>query len=92
RDVRSHPRAKNALLISAVFVNQASYDQPFPDILVKLSDLTASMIVQRRFKPHDYLAAERREFQMMKSGVPVQISLEVLDPGNDAVNFEFSFL
>jgi len=92
RDVRSHPRAKNALLISAIFVNQADYNQPYPDILIKLSDLTATMVVERRFKPQDYLAKDRREFQMMKPGVPVQVSLEVLDPGNDAVNFEFSFL
>jgi len=28
----------------------------------------------------------------MESGTPVHVTLAVLDPGDDAINFEFSFL
>jgi len=30
-------------------------------------------------------------FLLMSPGKPVQIALEVVDPGKDAVNFEFTF-
>jgi len=91
RDVRSHPKDKHTILISAIFVNNAPFDQPYPEILITLSDLTTTVVAQRRFTPQDYLA-RANAFQLMKSGKPVHISLEVLDPGNDAVNFQFEFL
>ena len=92
RDVRSHPTQKNALLISAAFVNQAGFDQPYPDILVTLSDLSGNIVANRRFTPQEYLDKMYNRFLLMESGTPVHITLPVLDPGNDAINFEFTFL
>jgi len=91
RDVRAHPDGKNTILISAIFVNNAPYNQPYPDIMITLSDLTSTVVAQRRFTPRDYLASTNA-FQLLKSGKPMHITLEVLDPGNDAVNFQFEFL
>ena len=92
RDVRSHPTQKNALLISAAFVNQASFDQPYPDIMVTLSDLSGNIVANRRFRPQEYLDNMYNRFLLMESGTPVHITLPVLDPGSDAINFEFTFL
>jgi len=92
RDVRSHPSQKNALLISAAFVNQAGFDQPYPDILVTLSDLSGNIVANRRFTPQEYLDKMYNRFLLMESGTPVHITLPVLDPGDDAINFEFTFL
>lgn len=92
RDVRTHPKGKNTILISAIFVNSAHFDQPFPDIQLTLSDLTTTVVAQRRFSPADYLARQNSAFELMRSGQPIHITLEVLDPGNDAVNFQFEFL
>ena len=91
RDVRTHPEGKNTILINAIFVNNAEFEQPYPDILITLSDLTTTVLAQRRFTPQDYLA-KTNAFHLMKPGKPVYITLEVLDPGNDAVNFQFDFL
>ena len=91
RDVRTHPEGKNTILINAIFVNNAEFEQPYPDILITLSDLTTTVVAQRRFTPQDYLA-KTSAFHLMKPGKPVYITLEVLDPGNDAVNFQFDFL
>lgn len=91
RDVRTNPDGKNTILISAIFVNTAEFKQPYPDILITLSDLTTTVVAQRRFTPRDYLA-KTDAFQQMTPGKPVHITLEVLDPGNDAVNFQFDFL
>jgi hypothetical protein len=60
--------------------------------VITLSDLTTTVVSQRRFTPAEYLNQQQGVFQLMKPGKPVHISLEVLDPGNDAVNFQFDFL
>ena len=91
RDVRLHPRVDNALLISAAFINRASFKQPYPDITITLSDLSGALVAQRQFKPAEYLGQLNSPFLLMSSGKPVQIALEVVDPGKDAVNFEFTF-
>lgn len=92
RDVRSHPTQKNALLISAAFINHASFDQPYPTIAVKLADLSGNIVATRHFKPEEYLDKIYSKFLLMESGTPIHITLAVLDPGDDAINFEFSFL
>jgi predicted Zn finger-like uncharacterized protein len=91
RDIRLHPKVKNALLISATFINRAPFKQPYPDITISLSDLSGSLVAQRRFTPAEYLGRLNSPFLLMPSGKPVQIALEVVDPGKDAVNFEFTF-
>jgi len=92
RDIRANPQDKKALLITATIINQANFSQAYPDIRVTLSDLTGSVVAQRRFSPADYLGSLNNPFLLMKSGVPVHIRIDVLDPGRDAVNFEFQFL
>lgn len=91
RDIRVHPKFNNALLISATFINRAKFKQPYPDITITLSDLSGAMVAQRRFTPAEYLGRLNSPFLLMPSGKPVQIALEVVDPGKDAVNFEFTF-
>ncbi|MDX1824225.1 MAG: DUF3426 domain-containing protein [Thiohalomonadales bacterium] len=91
RDIRVHPKVKNALLISATFINRAPFKQPYPDITISLSDLSGALVAQRRFTPAEYLGRLNSPFLLMPSGKPVQIALEVVDPGKDAVNFEFTF-
>jgi len=91
RDIRVHPKVNNALLISATFINRAKFKQPYPDITITLSDLSGAMVAQRRFTPAEYLGRLNSPFLLMPSGKPVQIALEVVDPGKDAVNFEFTF-
>jgi hypothetical protein len=92
RDVRSHPTAKNALLISATIVNNASFSQPYPNILITLSDLSGTVVARREFRPPEYLNRVYNRFVLMQPDTPVHIELAVLDPGDDAVNFEFEFL
>ncbi len=91
RDVRSHPTAKNALLISVSFVNQADFDQPYPNILLNLSNLSGDFVARRQFSPQEYLDKLYNQFLLLESGTPVHVTLAVIDPGDDAINFEFSF-
>ena len=92
RDVRLHPKIKGALLISATIINQASYTQPYPTILLKFTDLTGNTVAQRYFPPKDYLGRLNKPFALMPSKKPVQLNIEILDPGSEAINFQFFFL
>jgi len=91
RDITIHPRVKGALLINAVFVNNASFTQPFPLMQITLSDMNGRVIAKRRFQPTEYLDADVNIRRGMMPNNPVQIVLEIADPGKDAVNFEFNF-
>ncbi|MEK6747701.1 MAG: zinc-ribbon and DUF3426 domain-containing protein [Pseudomonadota bacterium] len=92
RDVRSHPGGKaNALMITATFVNEAAFAQAYPILQLSFSDINGKLIAQRRFMPQEYLTSDIRVEEGMKVGVPMKILLEIIDPGEAAVNFEFSF-
>ncbi|MFO8024283.1 DUF3426 domain-containing protein [Thiohalophilus sp.] len=91
RDVRAHPNQDDALLISATLVNEANVAQAYPTVRVKLFDLSGNRVAQRRFTPADYLGERHSPFMQMQPETPLQIKLEVADPGSDAVNFEFDF-
>ncbi|HEB67409.1 MAG TPA: DUF3426 domain-containing protein [Gammaproteobacteria bacterium] len=91
RDIRDHPARPDALLIKATLVNKAPFAQPFPDMEITLSDLTGAVVARRRFHPREYLGSYWHPFLLMRPDQPVQVTLEVLNPGQDAVNFEFAF-
>ena len=91
RDVRPHPSVEGALLISASFRNDAAWAQAWPDLQLTLSDLNGQTIAQRRFKPSEYLGLSVKG-QGIDAGQTASISLEVRDPGKQAVAFEFEFL
>lgn len=92
RDVRLHPKEKKALLISAAMINNAYFAQPYPKIHIRLSDISGNVIAERTFNAKTYLGKLNNPFLLMKSKTPVHINFEVLDPGKDAINFEFNFL
>jgi len=86
--VRSHPTAKNALIIDAVIVNDADFIQPFPNLALYFSDINNNTVAQRLIKPSEYLPADFYAPDQMPSGQPIHISLEIRDPGKEAVNYK----
>lgn len=85
--VRSHPRLKDALLIDAVLLNKATFQQPFPRLQIQFSDLQGKPVASRRFTPREYLGGELAGQTSMPSNQPIHIELEILDPGPEAVNY-----
>jgi len=92
REVRSHPHAKNALLINATLVNKATFTQAFPRLRLRLSDVTGVVIAQRVFPPRLYLNDTVDIDKGLLPLTPVQLTLEIMDPGRNAVGFEFDLL
>ncbi len=89
RDVRSHPTARKALVVSTTLINNASFVQPFPLLTITFSDITGSKIAQRRFTPREYLHNDIDLAAGMTPDMPVRVELEIVDPGKAAVNYEF---
>lgn len=92
RDVRQHPKEKKALLISLIMINNAHFAQPYPDIHIRLSDISGTVVGERIFNAKSYMGKLSNPFLLMKSKTPVHINFEVVDPGIYPVNFEFTFL
>jgi predicted Zn finger-like uncharacterized protein len=89
--VRKHPTFSNALVVDVLLVNKASYQQPFPIIELGFTNLQGSSIASRRFVPDEYLQGDLTGHNTMPINQPVHISLEILDPGEDAVNYTVRF-
>lgn len=92
RDIAPHPSMPHALIISATVSNDAPFAQTYPVIEITLSDVNERRIAMRRFRPEEYLGDPRNIARGLAAGATVTLSLEVEDPGRDAVAFEFQFL
>ena len=90
RNVFTHPITSNALMVTGSFINQAPFAQRMPDLLISLFDVKGKLIANRRFRPNEYLLEERNR-NVVKSQLPIQFRLEIVDPGTDALTYEFEF-
>ncbi len=91
RNVYSHPNSENALMVNAVITNTASFDQPYPVLLVSMSNVRGKVVAERYFRPKEYLSINDLSRRYMQPGIPIQINLELMDPGNNAIAFELDF-
>ncbi len=89
--VRSHPEFADVLVVDVMIVNQASFAQRYPDLELRFTSVNGVLVAGRSFAPEEYLAGEARAADLMPPQTPVQVSLEILDPGEDAVNYTLSF-
>lgn len=92
RNVYTHPNVKDALMISAVLNNSASIVQAYPTLLITMSNTRGKIVAQRYFSPGEYLGPAIDIEAGMQIGTPVAITLEIMDPGNEALAFELDFL
>lgn len=89
--VRNHPSVAGALVVDAIVFNEADYPQPFPVLELSFSSAQDKPIASRRFTPSEYRAGELKDLAHMPPDVPIHVSLEILDPGPDAVNYSLRF-
>ena len=91
RNVYTHPNEKAALMVSTTLVNHASYAQPYPDVQIDFSNVRGELVASRRFIPEEYLQTDSEQVSLLQSGNPVTFGLEIIDPGKEAITYEFSF-
>jgi predicted Zn finger-like uncharacterized protein len=92
REVREHPNVTDALLVHAAFVNRADFVQAFPVLQVSFSDVSGTPVAVRRFAPEEYLQEIALADKGMAPGQQSMVMLEVIDPGERAVSFQFDFM
>ncbi len=92
RDIRRHPSVPDALMISATLHNSAPFRQPWPVISIRLSNLDNQPVAMRRFRPSEYLHDPALRKAGLAPGADAALVFEVVDPGRDAVAFEFDFM
>lgn len=97
RNVYSHPNEKEALMINVVIKNMANFAQAYPVMQIDFSDIRGKAVAARRFHPFEYLAthfqdSETKHPHILQPDADASISLEIKDPGKDAMTYEFNFL
>ena len=91
RDVRSHPRYRNAVLVSAIIVNHAPLIQPYPGIELVIYDTSGQVISRGSFTAGEYLEPGSNPAAGMPPGVEVHLDLELAGTLPQAAGFEFRF-
>ncbi len=88
--VRNHPQVGEALLVDAILINKAPFEQPFPDLILSFSKIDETLVASRRFTPKEYLGGELAGMKYIPERQPVHIALEIADPGAEAVTYTLS--
>ncbi len=91
RDVRTHPRYQNALLVNASLVNSGAETTDFPTVQLGLFDNTGTAIGIRQFSPSEYLDKSIDIAAGIPPGRSVHVVMELANAGDRASSFEFSF-
>ena len=76
--------------MDAILINSANFEQPYPGLRLEFSDLNNVLLAARSLQPTDYLRGELAGATKMQVNQPIQISLEIVDPGEAAVNYQLT--
>ena len=89
--LRKDLRRPGNLIVDAILINQAPFDQPFPQIILEFKNLTGVIVADGSFSPAQYLNGEMTGEHNMPSKTPIHISFSVVSPGDDAVNYSLRY-
>lgn len=90
REVRQHPYMPGALRVNAAFRNNARWAQPWPDLVLTLSDVDGRALGTRTFSPKEYLGGKVTQKEI-GSGQTAAIRMEIMEPAPGVVAFSFDF-
>lgn len=92
RSVFSHPNSPDVLIIKASMQNEANFPQRYPIVEISFLNKASEIIALRRFQPKEYLAQIEQSGQLMPTQKPKELSVNVKDPGTEAVRYHFRLL
>lgn len=92
KNIFTHPNEKNALMISATIINQADFAQAYPLIELRFSNVRGQIIAARRFSAEEYLGIDAEHISQIPAHTPISFNLEIVDPGEEMISYEFEFL
>lgn len=91
RKLANLPDRPGMLRLDATIVNRAPQSQPYPDLEIILFDAAGTRLATLEFEPADYLSREAGSGSGMSPHAYLPFSLELEDPGEQAVGFELVF-
>jgi predicted Zn finger-like uncharacterized protein len=91
RELREAPERPGVLRFQLRLVNRAAYAQPYPVVELRLSDHLNRPAGIGRFQPEQYLTGSEPN-QVMSPGVPVDLELDLVDPGAGMLGYQIDFL
>lgn len=89
RDVHANPARPGTLRVSASFRNDARWAQPWPSLLLTLSDLDGRTAGARVFGPSEYVGEDAP--RLLAPGQSANVTLDVMEPAPGIVAFTFDF-
>ncbi len=90
RNVRAKPGSAGVLAVEASFRNDAHWPQPWPTLLLGLSDVDGRLAGQRAFTPGEY-RPDQKATDVLLPGQSATVTLEVIEPAPRIVAFTFDF-
>lgn len=88
--VRKHPKEAGALQVDAILKNEAPFAQPFPALQLRFTNQQDEVVASRVLRPGEYLAGDAVFLRRMPPETPIRISLSIVDPGKEAVNYSLN--
>ena len=89
RNVQPKAGMPGVLTVSASFRNDARWPQPWPTIVLTLSDIDGRQVGQRAFAPREY--RDRDSAELLAPGQSAAVQLDVIEPAPRIVAFTFDF-
>lgn len=90
RDVIAVPGRPGVLRVQASIRNDARWSQPWPVLVLSLSDANGRLLGSRRFMPGDYLG-RTPDTTLLKAGQAAQLAFDIIEPAPGVVAFDFRF-
>ncbi|MDI1252592.1 DUF3426 domain-containing protein [Thermomonas sp.] len=90
RDVIAVPGRSGVLRVQASIRNDARWSQPWPVLVLSLSDANGRLLGSRRFMPGDYLG-RTPDTALLKAGQAAQLAFDIIEPAPGVVAFDFRF-
>ncbi len=90
RDVIAVPGRPGVLRVQASIRNDARWPQPWPALVLSLSDANGRLLGSRRFAARDYLGRSP-DTALLQAGQAAQLAFDILEPAPGVVAFDFRF-
>lgn len=90
RDVIAVPGRPGVLRVQASIRNDARWPQPWPALVLSLSDANGRMLGSRRFTARDYLGRSP-DTALLQAGQAAQLAFDIVEPAPGVVAFDFRF-
>lgn len=90
--IRSHPVEPKALLVDVLLLNSGPFRQAFPGLRLQFYNVHGEVVASRVFRANEYLGGEMRGLKLMPAETEARLSLEVIDPGTDALGYQMELV